>query len=87
MFISSSPAALPFTRVLIGSSTSCKVNSSDSKDLCSSVLYLEYCISIFGCLCFAMLDKYVGHLVCSYAVLKAWFGWIIRDFADVMPCL
>ena len=43
------PAALPFTRVLIASSSSCKVNSSDSKDLCSSVMYLEYDISIFGC--------------------------------------
>ena len=47
--MSSIQAALQFTRVLIASSSSCKVNSSDSKDLCSSVLYLEYVISIFEC--------------------------------------
>ena len=49
MFISSIPAALPFTRVLIALSSSCKANSSDSKDLCSCVMYLEYGILIFGC--------------------------------------
>ena len=38
----------------------------------------------FHYLCFA-IDKYMGHLICSYFVLKAWFGWIIGDFADVMP--
>ena len=49
IFISSIPAALSFTRVLIVSSSSCKVNSSGSKDLCSFVLYLEYGIPIFDC--------------------------------------
>ena len=41
----------------------------------------------FHNLCFAILDKYMGHLVCSYFVLGTWFGWVIRDFANVMPCL
>ena len=53
MFISSSPTTLPFTRVSIATSSSCKVNTSDSKDLCSFVLYLEYGILIFGCILIA----------------------------------
>ena len=49
MFISSSPAALPFTRVLIGSSSSCKVNSSDSRFVCVvfGVLYVHFWLLVF----------------------------------------
>ena len=94
MFISFIPAALPFTRVLIASSSSCKVNSSDSKDLCSSVLYLEYGISIFDyffitCVLPFLLSTWATWfaVTCSYFVLGVWFGWVIGDFANVMPCL
>ena len=50
------------------------------------IWYFDFWL-LFFFLRFAILDKYMGHLVCSYFVLKAWFGWIIGDFADVMPCL
>ena len=64
-FISSILAAL---RVLIASSSSCKVNSSDSKDLCSSVLYLEYGISIFD---FFFITCVLSFLISTWA---PWFG-------------
>ena len=71
MFISSIPAALPFTRVLIASSSLCKVNFSDSKDLCLSVLYFEYGISIFGCFFIA------GVLPCLISTWATWFAFTL----------
>ena len=86
VFISSIPAALPFSRVLIASSSSCKVNSSDSKDFCSSVLYLECGISIFDCF---FITCVLPFLISTWATwfalaLGAWFGWVIGDFANVI---
>ena len=78
VFISSIPAALPFTRVLIASSSSCKVNSSDSKNLCSSVLYLEYGISIFDCFFITcVLPFLISTWATWFAVTSYWeFGLV-----------
>ena len=68
MIISSIPATLAFTRVLIASFSSCKVNSSDRKDLCSSALYLEYGISIFDCF---FITCVLPFLISTWAI---WFA-------------